>query len=143
MLIVWKILEKVLMYVLVSLISLIVGVSVLTGRFPPAKEDMKRIYALGKKIYEQNKAFKNAQGKLKATPEGDASLEQIVQFQKLNYERMQTVYEFSKIVQIFPQGGGNEQIDQRLKVISDHLEKAENEMLFVQEEIKKRPPISF
>ncbi len=143
MLLVWKILEKVLMYVVISFISLVAVVSAMTGKFPPAKDDMKRIYTLGKKIYDQNQAFKEAQGKLKPTAEGEASLEQIVQFQKLNYERMQTVYEFSKVVQIFPQSGGNEQIDQRLKLISNHLEKAENEMLFVQEEIKKRLPISF
>lgn len=141
MLIVWKILEKVLMYILVSAISLIVVVSAITGKFPPAKEDMKRIFVLGKKLYEQNQAVKQAQGQL-PTEEGNASLEQIVQFQKLNYERMQTVNEFSKIVKVFPQGAGNAQIEQHLKNVSDHLEKAETELLVLQEEIRKRPPVS-
>lgn len=143
MLLVWKILEKVLMYIVVSSISLVAAVSAVTGKFPPALEDINRIYNLGKKIYEQNQAFKQAQGKLKPTEEGEASLEQIVQFQKLNYERMQTIYEFSKVVKLFPQSAGNRQIEERLRAISGHLEKAENEILFVQEEMKKQPPISF
>lgn len=118
----WKILEKILIYFVFTVVSVIVSFSVVTGQFPPRKEDLSKAYRLVTQIYKKHQQLSAAQSGLTA---GEVTLEQMAQLQELSLQRTKIAVELTKLLKAFPEGVPNPEVQTQLQSVANHLDAAE------------------
>ena len=144
MLFIWKLIEKLLMYVLISALVAFVSFSMMTGRFPPRKSDISQAIHLAKQMMSQTQEFNKTNQALEAHQAGGGtvSMQQMMQLQELGLKRTRTTLELLNILDKFPQGVPNQEIETKIKSISTHLDQAGLELTALQESLKAPPPVS-
>lgn len=119
------------------IVSLVISISAVTGKFPPRKDDIIKGYQLGVQLYQKNKEFQAAQKGLTAQQtDGEqvlsGSLEQMTRLQELNLQRMKAAVELTKIFNAFPTGVPSEQLDIKIREVSVHLQAVEKGLAEIQ-----------
>lgn len=144
MLIFWKLLEKILVSVLVSIVLAFASFSFMTGHFPPRKADINQAIHLGKQMFSETQEFNKANQDLEAQQSGGrtVSMEQMMKLQELGLKRMKTSIELMNILKKFPQGVPNTLIQVKLVSVSGHLDAATKGLLEVQQLLSKTPEVS-
>lgn len=117
----YKVLEKLLISLLSSIILFIAAFSMMTGKFPPKGSDLVKVVSLMKTMYSSNQEVK-AFEKNFATIE--PNLEQMVELQRVSLKRTEAAYALSKIMVRFPKGAPSVPFSDKLNKISYQIEMA-------------------
>ncbi len=134
--IVYKVLEKLLISLLSSLVLFIAAFSMMTGKFPPKGSDLVKVAGHMKTMYTANQEVKMFE-KNYATVE--PNLEQMVELQRISLKRTEAAFALSKIMVRFPQGAHSvpfadkiNKISYQLEIAASDLEQLRNEVIDAQ-----------
>ncbi len=129
-----KILDKLLTSLFTSAILFFFSFSFMTGKFPPQKDDMKKVFSLMKQMIsttkENNEYAKSLQGQA-------PNLEQIIQIQKLALKRSEVTLELSQLMARFPKGVPSAEIAEKLNQASEHLAKTDEALTSINTDMQK------
>lgn len=129
-----KVLEKLLFSALTSIVMFIAAFSVMTGKFPPTKSDLKRVFDITKQMYFSNQEY-TAMTKNFETFE--PNIEQMAQLQRVALKRTEAALALSKIMVRFPQGAPSQPLADKLEKISFEIDKVGTDLEAVQLEIQQ------
>lgn len=129
-----KVVEKLLFSILSSLVLFIAGFSLMTGKFPPNMNDLKRVIDISKQMYFSNEEY-NVLARNYETFE--PSMEQMAQLQRLSLKRTEAALALSKIMVRFPKGVPSEQLAEKLEKIAFQIDSAGVDLQAVQIEIQQ------
>lgn len=127
---VWKVLERILTSVLLSLIMAFLSFSFFTGKFPPKKDDIFRAIKLSRQMISGTKEFNAAAQDMQAAQQQGhpPSLEQMAEFQRLALKRTEVTIELMTIFNRFKTSPPSDQIGEKLQLIASHMGEVEKQM---------------
>lgn len=129
-----KILEKVLVSFLTSVVLFIIAFSSMTGKFPPKKSDLVKVGSILKEIYFKNSETQKMSKNFETI---EPSIEQVAELQRLSLRRTEATLELMKILSRFPEGVPSEMLAKRINKINNQLVDAGNELDQVMKEIRE------
>lgn len=127
-----KMADRLLTYLIMSSITLVVGLSVLTQQFPPPKKKIIELIQIGKQLIESQK---NPKASIIPT-----NLDQMLELQRENLHKMELTQRLMALLKAIPQPPPSETIGLRLQKTSQLLQEAEAELIEAQKELAKTLP---
>lgn len=129
-----KIIEKILVNTLFSVVMIFLSFSFFTGKFPPHKEDIRKAISLTKELFSSTKEYNQQVASLN----GQApNFEQLVTIQKLGLRRSEIALQFTKLMERIPQAQASPQVNERLEKITDHLSQVDQALGELNAELQK------
>lgn len=130
----FKLLEKILSTLVLALIFGFISFSYTTGKFPPSKEDLSRAVKITRQLFsgakDYNKAIHDIQS---STP----TLEQMVEFQRLQLRRTEMTLELTKIFKHLQLQQPSPQLSEKLQGISEQMSRVEQDLQAITSQIEK------
>lgn len=124
------IVDRLITYLILSVIMFIIGISALTKEFPPPKQKIVEIVRLIKQVISsQNNP------EVSVIP---ANLDQMLEVQKENLRKMEIMQKLMSLLKAIPQPPPSPEVAEKLQKISQHLQEAESTMVEVQQELLKK-----
>ncbi|MFN7824855.1 MAG: hypothetical protein ACK5P6_05795 [Pseudobdellovibrionaceae bacterium] len=122
--------ERLLTSFVLSVGLMLVSFSVMTQKFPPAKEDISKAFNLIKSMYgsaaevsQSGEALQNSLG-----PDGTFNIHQLAEFQRLSLKRTEMTLELMDLFPRIPQGVSDPVIQERLLRINQNMGQVDQDL---------------
>jgi hypothetical protein len=123
---IYKALEKLLSSLMLSFVLFVASFSYMTGHFPPKKDDLSKMWTLGKGILLGSPEFNEKSQALQA--EANPSIQQILEYQKLALKRTEMTVELKNIFSRIPNQTGSPEVAAKLMKLQEQFSAVETSM---------------